>query len=43
MIRFGFRSRAQLPLFMVWREYRDDNGNVNHATVIFNSMNWIGI
>lgn len=32
--RWGFKSRKQLPLFMVWEEYRH-NGEVEHATVIF--------
>lgn len=24
-IRFGFRSKDQMPLFMIWREYWEDN------------------
>lgn len=34
-VRFGFKSRTQLPLFMLWREFRDCDGEVYHATVIF--------
>ncbi len=34
-LRFGFRSKRQLPLFMVWREYFDDNGEVEFASVEF--------
>ena len=34
-LRFGFRSKRQLPLFMVWREYFDDNGEVEFASVVF--------
>jgi hypothetical protein len=41
-IRFGFKGRRQLPLFMVWREYWE-RGEVIHAAVLFNSMDWIGI
>jgi hypothetical protein len=40
-VRWGFKSLTQLPLFMVWREYRR-GGEVEHATVIFNSADWIG-
>lgn len=37
-IRFGFKGRNQLPLFMVWREYLHD-GECLYASVIFNSGN----
>ncbi len=40
-IRFGFKGRDQLPLFMVWREYIED-GEVFFAKVLFNSRDWIG-
>lgn len=33
-LRFGFRSKRQLPIFMVWREYWF-NGEVVFASVIF--------
>jgi hypothetical protein len=39
--RFGFKSKNQLPLFLVWRECWED-GEVTFAWTIFNSMNWIG-
>lgn len=42
IIRCGFKGRGQLPLFMIWREYQNDKGDVYDAYVIFNSMNWIG-
>jgi hypothetical protein len=42
-LRCGFRSKNQLPLFMMWREYYDDSYNVIYARVLFNSMDWIGI
>ena len=40
-VRWGFRGKTQLPLFMVWREFweRDE---VVHADVLFNSRDWIG-
>lgn len=41
-IRFGFKGRKQLPLFMVWREYLDDEGEVYHGKVLFDSFDWIG-
>lgn len=34
-IRFGFRSKNQLPLFMLWREYLDDGGEVYYASILF--------
>ena len=33
-IRFGFKSKSQLPLFMVWREYRRGK-RVVYAEVLF--------
>lgn len=33
-IRFGFKSKNQLPLFMIWKEYIENN-EVVHAEVIF--------
>lgn len=33
-IRFGFKSKTQSPLFMVWREYIE-NGEVTFAKVLF--------
>ena len=40
--RWGFRSKNQLPLFLIWEElwYGDE---IVHATVIFNSRDWIGV
>jgi hypothetical protein len=40
--RWGFRGKNQLPLFMVWEEIRV-GGDIVHATVLFNSRDWIGI
>jgi hypothetical protein len=37
-LRFGFRSKKQLPLFMLWREYWED-GVVVFAHEIF-SIDW---
>jgi hypothetical protein len=33
-ICFGFKSKTQLPLFMVWREYWN-RGEVVYAKVLF--------
>lgn len=41
-VRWGFKSKTQLPLFMVWREYFDDHGEVVHASVLFTTRDWIG-
>ena len=41
-LRWGFKSRKQLYLFMVWREYWEA-GEVVHAVVLFSSRDWIGI
>lgn len=41
-IKYGFKSKNQLPLFMIWREYRERN-KVVFAEVLFNSKDWIGI
>lgn len=38
-IRFGFKSATQLPLFMIWREYRW-HGNVEYAEVLFSTSHW---
>ena len=40
-MRWGFRGKTQLPLFMVWREFWE-RGEVVHADVLFNSRDWIG-
>lgn len=42
-VRFGFKGKNQLPLFMVWREFVDDEGRVYHGSVIFCSLDFIGI
>ena len=40
--RFGFKGRHQLPLFMVWREYLDDTGNVEYAAPVFTLWHFFG-
>jgi hypothetical protein len=40
--RWGFKSRTQLPLFMMWEEDWC-NGEVVYGRVTFNSRDWIGI
>ncbi len=40
-VRWGLKSKNQIPLFMVWREFWED-GEVVHANVLFNSYDWIG-
>ena len=39
--RWGFKSKNQLPLFMIWEEEWFD-GEVIYGTVLFNSRDWIG-
>lgn len=34
-IIFGFRGKNQLPLFMIIKEYFDENGDVDFAKVLF--------
>lgn len=34
-ITFGFKSKTQMPLFMVIKEYYDDNGNIEFAKILF--------
>lgn len=34
-ISFGFKSKWQLPLFMVIKEYYDNDGNIEYAKVLF--------
>lgn len=34
-ITFSFRSKYQIPLFMVIKEYYDENGEVEFAEVLF--------
>lgn len=34
-IRFGFRSKTQSPLFMIWKEYYSKNGEMAFAEVLF--------
>ena len=36
-IGFGFRGENQIPLFMLWREYRDKEENVVFAEVLFST------
>lgn len=38
--RWGFKSKNQLALFMVWREWWHD-GEVIYAEVLFTSRDWI--
>lgn len=40
--RCGFRSKTQLPLFMIWEEIWQGN-EIVHAKVLFNSIAWIGV
>lgn len=40
-IRFGFKGKYQLPLFMIFKE-EVENGEVVFAWVIFNSRRYIG-
>jgi len=35
-IKYGFKSKTQIPLFMVWKEYIDNN-KVYYANTIFSS------
>lgn len=37
--RWGFKSKTQLPLFMMWTEYWV-NGEVEYAQVTFNTYRW---
>lgn len=39
-VHFGWRSKTQLPLFMVWRLYYDDNGAVCNGMVLFCTMDY---
>ena len=39
--RWGFKSKKQLPLFMIWEEYWG-GGEVRHANIVFNSKDYIG-
>lgn len=41
-LRIGFKSRRQVSLFMIWREYLCGQ-EVEHATVLFNSQHWISV
>lgn len=41
--KWGFKSKTQSPLFMIWREQYDENGGLVFAWVVFNSRRWIGI
>jgi hypothetical protein len=41
-VRWGFKSKKQLHLFMVWREFYDELGDVEFATVLFTTRDWIG-
>ncbi|MCI9015949.1 MAG: hypothetical protein HFJ53_02115 [Clostridia bacterium] len=34
-IIFSFRGKGQLPLFMIIKEYFDENGEVDFAKVLF--------
>jgi len=42
--KWGFRSKKQIPLFLIWDEEIDvTSGEVVFAWVVFNSRDWIGI
>lgn len=46
IVKWGFKSKNQLPLFMVWEEFwgcMNGEMQVIHANVLFNSKNWIGL
>lgn len=34
-ITFGFKSKTQTPLFMIIKEYYDDDGNIEFAKILF--------
>lgn len=34
-IKFGFKSKKQMSLFMIFKEYYDDNGNIEFAEILF--------
>lgn len=34
-LRFGFRGRNQIPLFMIWREHFEKKGVIDYAEVVF--------
>jgi len=41
--RIGFRGKNQVPLLLVWKEWFDANsGEIEYASVLFNSLDWIG-
>lgn len=40
-IRCGFRSKKQLNLFVVWKEFYNEFNEVEFACIIFNSEDWI--
>lgn len=46
-IRWGFKSKNQFPLFMIWEEEWDWDGatgiHVAYARVLFNSRDYIGV
>ena len=50
-IKFGFKGKNQLPLFMIWKEYvyeyyydgKLEHSEIEHAKVLFDSSDWIGI
>jgi hypothetical protein len=42
-LRWGFKSHNQLSLFLLWEERVDEFGEVEFASVIFDSRNWIGV
>lgn len=42
-LQFAFKSKRQLPLFMVWRVWYDKNAEVEFGVVLFNSRDWIGV
>lgn len=40
-LRWGFKSKKQLAIFMVWREHIH-KGEVEYANVLFTTRDWIG-
>jgi hypothetical protein len=41
-VQFAFKSRRQLPFFLVWKVFYDEKAEVEFAYVIFNSIDLIG-
>lgn len=33
--KIGFRNKNQLPLFMIWKEFLNENNETIHAEIVF--------